>query len=85
MKTVHVAGLTALIFSAGTIAVGFAMDAAIDSVLKDCTQLGGFRHEDKVYVCTRIRPQPLREPTHEVPLTPDLPDSGEGSEEGEQR
>ena len=61
------------------------MDAAINSMVKDCVQLGGFRHEDKVYYCTRIRPNPVRPSAGTLSLSPDVDDSGEGSEEGEQR
>lgn len=63
------------------IGISYSMDAAVNGVVADCTQLGGFRHEDKVYTCTQIRPNPIRASTHSVPLQPEFAEGGEETEQ----
>lgn len=65
----------------GMMVISFSMDAAVSSVVSDCRQLGGFRHEGKVYHCTTIRSNGIQSPTHEVPLQPEFSEGGQEAEQ----
>lgn len=63
-------------------AVSWSMDAAVNGVIKDCMSLGGFRHEDKVYVCTRVKADLVQPSTGGVELK--VAEPRQGSEAAKQ-